>query len=83
MSFSQVELVNALRLLSGRLHGAKQTINCCWPIWWCKVAGLLISGVKNREQLTSILGQRQAVLYEAHQARIALAHAVAAQYFAW
>lgn len=38
---------------------------------------------KNREQLASILGQRQAVLYEAHQARIALAHAVAAQYFAW
>ncbi len=38
---------------------------------------------KNREQLAAGLGHKQAVLYEAHQARIELAHAVLAQYVAW
>lgn len=38
---------------------------------------------KNRRQVASALGRRQAVLYEAHQARNELAHAVAAQYFVW
>lgn len=38
---------------------------------------------KSREQLAAVLGQRQAILYEANQTRIELAHAVAAQYFAW
>lgn len=38
---------------------------------------------KNRKRLASVLGKRQAVLYEAHQARLELAHAVAAQYFGW
>ncbi|WP_416192002.1 efflux transporter outer membrane subunit [Neisseria sp. CCUG12390] len=38
---------------------------------------------KNRRQVASVLGKRQAVLYEAHQARNELAHAVAAQYFVW
>lgn len=38
---------------------------------------------KNRRRVASALGRRQAVLYEAHQARNELAHAVAAQYFVW
>ena len=38
---------------------------------------------KNREQIAAVLGRRQAILYEAHQARIELANAVAKQYFIW
>lgn len=38
---------------------------------------------KNRNQIASVLGKRQAILYEARQTRIMLANAVAAQYFAW
>ena len=38
---------------------------------------------KNRNQIASVLGKRQAVLYEARQTKIMLANAVAAQYFAW
>lgn len=38
---------------------------------------------KNRSQVASALGRRQAVAYEAEQAGIELANAVAAQYFSW
>ncbi|MCP1661007.1 efflux transporter outer membrane subunit [Neisseria perflava] len=38
---------------------------------------------KNRQQIAAVLGQRQAVAYEAEQVRLQLANAVAAQYFVW
>lgn len=38
---------------------------------------------KNRSQIASAIGRRQAILYEAQHTRIQLANAVAAHYFAW
>ena len=38
---------------------------------------------KNREQIQAVLGKSRAAVYEAHHIRTELAHAVAAQYFAW
>lgn len=38
---------------------------------------------KNRAQIASVIGQQNAIRYEAEQTRLMLAHAVAAQYFAW
>ncbi|MDO5640578.1 MAG: efflux transporter outer membrane subunit [Neisseria sp.] len=38
---------------------------------------------KNRAQVASVLGRRQALAYEAEQTQLELANAVAAQYFAW
>ncbi|UOO80787.1 efflux transporter outer membrane subunit [Uruburuella testudinis] len=38
---------------------------------------------KNRAKIASVLGQRRAIAYETEQIKIELAHAVAAQYFAW
>ncbi|ASK27618.1 efflux transporter outer membrane subunit [Neisseria chenwenguii] len=38
---------------------------------------------KNRAEIASVLGKQQALAYEAVQTRNGLAHAVAAQYFAW
>ena len=38
---------------------------------------------KNREQIQAVLGKSRAAVYEVHHIRTELAHAVAAQYFAW
>ncbi len=38
---------------------------------------------KNRAQIASVIGQQNAIRYEAEQTRLMLSHAIAAQYFAW
>lgn len=66
-SSGRVDGDHTFLLLNTALHGSK-----AFDFWG-----------KNQARITSALGRRRAVAYEAAQMRLEIAHAVAAQYFAW